>query len=70
LVRDICSRQAETRSEQVFAQHDGKPTPFYLHDWDWVETIGDRFNITADKLVEIYKRDSDAMAVYCCAKYE
>ena len=40
------------------------------HDYDWVETDWDTaLNITADKLVEIYKRDgSDAMSVYCCAK--
>ncbi len=32
-------------------------------DWDTA------LDITADKLVEIYKRDgSDAMSVYCCAK--
>ena len=32
-------------------------------DWDTA------LDITADKLVEIYKRDGpDAMAVYCCAK--
>lgn len=38
--------------------------------WDWVETDWDTaLNLTADKLVEIYRRDgSDAMAVYCCAK--
>ncbi len=38
--------------------------------WDWVEVDWDTaLNITADKLLEIYKRDgSDAMAVYCCAK--
>jgi formate dehydrogenase alpha subunit len=40
------------------------------NDFDWVETDWDTaLNITADKLVEIYKRDgSDAMSVYCCAK--
>jgi formate dehydrogenase alpha subunit len=40
------------------------------HDWDWVETDWETaLKITADKLVEIYKRDgSDAMSVYCCAK--
>ena len=40
------------------------------NDYDWVETDWDTaLNITADKLVEIYKRDgSDAMSVYCCAK--
>ena len=34
--------------------------------WDWVETDWETaLNITADKLVEIYKRDgSDAMSVY------
>ncbi len=38
--------------------------------WDWVATDWETaLNITADKLVEIYRRDgSDAMAVYCCAK--
>jgi formate dehydrogenase alpha subunit len=41
-----------------------------LSPWDWVETDWDTaLDITADKLVEIYKRDgSDAMAVYACAK--
>jgi formate dehydrogenase alpha subunit len=40
------------------------------HDHDWVETDWNTaLNITADRLVEIYKRDgSDAMSVYCCAK--
>ena len=38
--------------------------------WDWIEADWDTaLDITADKLVEIYKRDgSDAMSVYCCAK--
>jgi len=38
--------------------------------WGWVETDWQTaLNITASKLVEIYRRDgSDAMAVYCCAK--
>jgi formate dehydrogenase alpha subunit len=38
--------------------------------WDWLETDWDTaLDITADKLIEIYRRDgSDAMAVYCCAK--
>jgi formate dehydrogenase alpha subunit len=41
-----------------------------VKDYDWVETDWDTaLNITADKLIEIYKRDgSDAMSVYCCAK--
>jgi predicted molibdopterin-dependent oxidoreductase YjgC len=68
--------------EQVFAvSTNGQPTlapdasagvsnslPSNL--WDWVETDWDTaLNITAGKLVEIYKRDGpDAMAVYCCAK--
>ena len=41
-----------------------------LSPTDWVETDWDTaLNLTADKLVEIYRRDgSDAMAVYCCAK--
>jgi formate dehydrogenase alpha subunit len=40
------------------------------NDWDWVETDWNTaLDITADKLVEIYRRDgSDAMSVYCCAK--
>jgi formate dehydrogenase alpha subunit len=40
------------------------------HDWDWVVTDWNTaLDLTADKLVEIYKRDgSDAMSVYCCAK--
>ena len=59
--------------EQVFAiSQDGKPIEHsrISNDWDWVETDWDTaLNITADKLVEIYRRDgSDAMAVYCCAK--
>src|SRR4026207_216362 len=59
--------------EQVFAvSKDGKAIEHskVSNDWDWVETDWDTaLNITADKLVEIYKRDgSDAMAVYCCAK--
>ena len=59
--------------EQVFAvSKDGKPIEHsnISNDWDWVETDWDTaLNITAEKLVEIYKRDgSDAMAVYCCAK--
>ncbi len=41
---------------------------FDLADWreaSWDEAL----NYTADRLVEIYKRDGpDAMAVYCCAK--
>ncbi len=38
--------------------------------WDWVETDWETaLDLTANKLVEIYRRDgSDAMAVYCCAK--
>ncbi len=45
-------------------------SPEATHDYDWVETDWDTaLNLTADKLVEIYKRDgSDAMSVYCCAK--
>src|SRR3972149_5795294 len=41
-----------------------------LTPWDWVETDWDTaLNITADKLVEIYKRDgSEAMSGVCCAK--
>jgi formate dehydrogenase alpha subunit len=59
--------------EQVFAvSTDGKPIAEsqVSNLWDWVVTDWDTaLNITADKLVEIYKRDgSDAMAVYCCAK--
>ena len=59
--------------EQVFAvSTDGKPISNSLvsNDWDWVETDWDTaLNITADKLVEIYRRDGpDAMSVYCCAK--
>ncbi len=51
--------------EQVFDTQRPGPNP-----WDWLETDWDTvLDITADKLVEIYKRDgSDAMAVYCCAK--
>ena len=59
--------------EQVFAiSKDGKPIEQsnISNLWDWVETDWETaLNITADKLVEIYKRDgSDAMSVYCCAK--
>ena len=59
--------------EQVFAvSKTGEPIAHsqISNLWDWVETDWDTaLNITADKLVEIYKRDgSDAMAVYCCAK--
>ena len=49
------------------------PTPnsqTTANNYDWVETDWDTaLTITADKLVEIYKRDgSNAMSVYCCAK--
>ncbi len=59
--------------EQVFAAStSGNPisNSQISNLWDWVETDWDTaLNITADKLVEIYKRDGpDAMAVYCCAK--
>src|SRR5215207_2286528 len=59
--------------EQVFAvSKDGKAIEHskVSNDWDWVETDWDTaLNVTADKLVESYKRDGpDAMAVYCCAK--
>src|SRR5690606_20148630 len=59
--------------EQVFAvSTDGKPIPDsqISNDWDWVETDWETaLNLVADNLVRIYKRDdSDAMAVYCCAK--
>src|SRR5512139_2450200 len=59
--------------EQVFAvSTNGNPisNSRIANDWDWVETDWDTaLNITADKLVEIYKRDGpDAMSVYCCAK--
>ncbi|MGE5377172.1 MAG: molybdopterin oxidoreductase family protein, partial [Bacteroidota bacterium] len=59
--------------EQVFAvSTNGNPVTNsqISNDWDWVETDWDTaLNLTADKLVEIYKRDGpDAMSVYCCAK--
>jgi formate dehydrogenase alpha subunit len=59
--------------EQVFAvSTDGQPiTPSNIsNDWDWVQTDWETaLDLTADKLVEIYRRDGpDAMAVYCCAK--
>ena len=40
------------------------------HDGDWIPVDWDTaLDLTADKLVEIYRRDgSDAMSVYCCAK--
>jgi formate dehydrogenase alpha subunit len=41
---------------------------FDLQDWQ-VVTWDEALDLTADRLVEIYRRDgSDAMAVYCCAK--
>ncbi len=41
---------------------------FDLSEWREV-TWDEALNYTADRLVEIYRRDgSDAMAVYCCAK--
>src|SRR4029450_483710 len=59
--------------EQVFAvSKNGQPIEHsqISNDWDWVETDWDTtLDITADKLVEIYRRDGpDAMSVYCCAK--
>ena len=60
--------------EPEFVQHGNQAPAHDLqsadHNWDWVETNWDTaLKITADKLVEIYKRDgSDAMSVYCCAK--
>jgi len=59
--------------EQVFAVSiDGGPIEHskVSNLWDWVETDWDTaLNITADKLVEIYRRAGpDAMSVYCCAK--
>ena len=59
--------------EQVFAvSTNGSPIEQsqVSNDWDWLTTDWDTaLDITADNLIEIYKRDgSDAMAVYCCAK--
>jgi formate dehydrogenase alpha subunit len=59
--------------EQVFAvSTEGQPISHsqISNDWDWVQTDWDTaLDLTADKLVEIYRRDGpDAMAVYCCAK--
>lgn len=59
--------------EQVFAiSTDGQPIAHsqISNLWDWVETDWETaLDITADKLVEIYRRDGpEAMAVYCCAK--
>jgi predicted molibdopterin-dependent oxidoreductase YjgC len=75
LVRQIFTgRKTETRRTRtgLCSQQRRKPisNSQISNDWDWVETDWDTaLNITADKLVEIYKRDgSDAMAVYCCAK--
>ena len=59
--------------EQVFAvSMDGNPIADsqVSNLWDWVATDWNTaLDLTAKKLVEIYKRDGpDAMAVYCCAK--
>ena len=62
---ELSRRDAPELGNASLVSHYSSTSP-----WDWVETDWDTaLDLTADKLVEIYRRDgSDAMAVYCCAK--